>query len=107
MDFCHARGWDYSVSVTHDGFRRPVLESIEDLPETAWTDIGLGEEALLTWHHPQGWREHPYGFFAAPMRAHRGFYNRPIRSFWSPGTTCRWRNWFADTGKSRGRRTPS
>ena len=60
VDFCHARGWDYSVSVTHEGFRRPVLESIEDLPETAWTDIGLGEEATLTWHRPQGWREHPY-----------------------------------------------
>ena len=60
VDFCHVRGWDYSVSVTHDGFRRPVLESIEDLPETAWTDIGLGEEATLTWHRPQGWREHPY-----------------------------------------------
>jgi len=60
VDFCHARGWDYSVSVTHDGFRRPVLESIEDLPETAWTDIGLGEEATLTYHRPQGWREHPY-----------------------------------------------
>ena len=60
MDFCHAQGWDYSVSVTHDGFRRPVLESIEGLPEMAWTDIGLGEEATLTWHRPQGWREHPY-----------------------------------------------
>lgn len=60
VDCCHARGWDYSISVTHDGFRRPVLESIEDLPETAWTDIGLGEEATLTWHCPQGWREHPY-----------------------------------------------
>ncbi len=60
VDFCHAQGWDYSVSVTHDGFRRPVLDSIEDIPETAWTDIGLGEEATLTWHRPQGWREHPY-----------------------------------------------
>jgi len=60
VDFCHARGWDYSVSVTHDGFRRPVLASIEGLPETAWTDIGLGEAATLTWHRPQGWREHPY-----------------------------------------------
>ncbi len=60
VDFCHARGWDYSVSVTHEGFRRPVLESIEDLPETAWTDIGLGEQATLTWYRPQGWREHPY-----------------------------------------------
>ena len=60
VDCCHARGWDYSVSVTHDGFRRPVLKSIEGLPETAWTDMGLGEEATLTWHRPQGWRAHPY-----------------------------------------------
>ena len=60
VDDCYARGWDYSISVTHDGFRRPVLDSIEGLPETAWTDIGLGEEATLTWHRPQGWRTHPY-----------------------------------------------
>ncbi len=60
VDFCPARGWDYSVSVTHEGFRRPVLESIEGLPEAAWTDIGLGEEATLTWHRSRGWQEHPY-----------------------------------------------
>ena len=60
VDFCHARGWDYSVSVTHNVFRRPVLESIEGIPESAWTDIGLGEKATLTYHRPQGWRQHPY-----------------------------------------------
>lgn len=73
VDDCHARGWDYSVSVTHDGFRRPVLESIEGLEESAWTDIGLGEEATLTWHQPQGWREHPY---VVIRRTHDGLQRR-------------------------------
>ena len=41
--FCRERGWDYSISVTNDGYRRPILESLEGLPESAWTDIG-GEE---------------------------------------------------------------
>jgi len=73
VDFCHARGWDYSVSVTHDGFRRPVLDSIEGLPDEAWTDIGLGEEATLAYHRPQGWREHPY---VVIRRTHDGAQKR-------------------------------
>lgn len=52
---CAARGWDYSISVTHNGWKRPVLEQIEGLPDAAWTDIGLEEEALFATHRPAGW----------------------------------------------------
>jgi hypothetical protein len=73
VEDCHRRGWDYSISVTHEGFRRPVIESIEGLADEAWTDIGLGEEATLTYHRPQGWREHPY---VVIRRTHDGAQKR-------------------------------
>ena len=37
-----------------------MLEQLEGLPESAWEDIGLCEEAALVRHRPQGWVEHPY-----------------------------------------------
>ena len=52
---CAARGWDYSVSLTNDTWRRPVLEQLEGLPDAAWTDIGMEEEAVLATHRPDGW----------------------------------------------------
>lgn len=55
IDFCLERGWDYSISVTHGTYKRPVLEAIEDLPEEAWEDIGFGESATLAYHRPEGW----------------------------------------------------
>jgi len=58
--YCQQHGWDYSISVTNDTFRRPVLDVLEGLPERAWTDIGLGESATRVYHRPQGWTEHPY-----------------------------------------------
>lgn len=60
VHFCQQQGWDYSVSVTHANYRRPVLESLVGLPESAWTDIGMGESATLTYHRPAGWTEHAY-----------------------------------------------
>lgn len=41
--------------MTNDGYRRPILESLEELPESAWTDIGGGETATLAYHRPAGW----------------------------------------------------
>ena len=52
---CAARGWDYSISVTHDGWRQPLLEQVEGLADEVWTDIGLGEEAVFAVHQPRGW----------------------------------------------------
>ena len=53
--YCRGRGWDYSVSVTDPRKRAPVLDGIDDLPDAAWTDIGLGEEAVVMRHRPAGW----------------------------------------------------
>ena len=54
---CAAHGWDYSISVTNDRWRAPVLEQIEGLPDAAWTDIGMEEEAIFATHRPSGWDE--------------------------------------------------
>ena len=51
---CAARGWDHSISLTNDMWRKPVLEQTEGLPDAAWTDIGV-EEAILATHRPAGW----------------------------------------------------
>lgn len=48
-------GWDYSISVTRDACKAPVLESVEGLPDAAWTDIGWGEQATWAFHRPSGW----------------------------------------------------
>lgn len=47
VDCCCTRGWDYPVSVTHEGFRISVRECIKGLPETARTSIVLGKEATM------------------------------------------------------------
>ena len=52
---CAARGWDYSISVTNDRWRAPVLEQIEGLADAAWTDLGMEEEAIFATHRPAGW----------------------------------------------------
>lgn len=58
--YCHGQGWDYSISVTNDNNRRPVLGQLEGLPEAAWKDIGFGESATLVRHRPSGWEEQDY-----------------------------------------------
>ena len=52
---CAERGWDFSISLTNDLWRRPVLEQLEGLPDSAWTDIGMEEEAAFATHWPRGW----------------------------------------------------
>ena len=61
VEYCADRGWDYSISVTHPVYKRPVLEALEGLPESAWEVIGPGEWATIQPHRPEGWqREHGY-----------------------------------------------
>ncbi len=58
---CAKRGWDYSISLTNDNWRRPVLAQLEGLPDSVWTDIGMEEEAIFATHRPSGWeREQDY-----------------------------------------------
>lgn len=61
VEYCAVQGWEYSISVTHPGFKRPILEVVEGLPDSGWEEIGLGERATLVRHRPEGWqREHGY-----------------------------------------------
>ena len=60
VEFCRERGWDYSISLTDDRKRGSVLEVLEGLPESAWEDIGMGEQATFSLHRPQGWEEQWY-----------------------------------------------
>ena len=55
VSYCRDRGWDYSISLTDPRKRAPVLDGIDGLPESAWTDIGMGEDATLMRHRPAGW----------------------------------------------------
>ena len=57
--FFRKRGWNYSVSVTNPSSKAPVLEQLQGLPESAWEEIGLCEEAVLVRHRPRGYSEHP------------------------------------------------
>ncbi len=57
---CAARGWDYSISLTNDTWRRPVPEQLEGLADAAWTDLGQEEEATLATHRPEGWDAQQY-----------------------------------------------
>ena len=41
--------------MTNDRWRAPALEQLEGLPDDAWTDIGMEEEAVFAAHRPAGW----------------------------------------------------
>lgn len=58
--YCVQQGWDYSVSVTHPTYRRPILALLGSLQESAWADIGFGETATLVKYRPGGWKEQSY-----------------------------------------------
>lgn len=56
-----ARGWDYSVSVTHGVYKKPLREEVSCLAADAWTKISATEETAVIYHQPHGWsREQSY-----------------------------------------------
>ena len=63
VKYCDEKGWDYSVNVPHTKWADPVLEQVEGLPESAWTDLDTNgwERSVVLTHHPAQWhREHSY-----------------------------------------------
>ena len=48
------------MSLTDSRKRGSVLEMVEGLPESGWSDIGLGEDATVVRHRPVGWEEQSY-----------------------------------------------
>jgi hypothetical protein len=55
--FCRERGWDYSISVTHDTFKKPLIRKAMRLWRDCWTWLSKErtEEAALITHRPGGW----------------------------------------------------
>lgn len=46
---------EHPAVLLHGVFVGPVLDGIDGLPGSAWTDIGMGEDATLMRHRPAGW----------------------------------------------------
>lgn len=57
--YCRQRGWDYSISVTHEKFKEPLWQELRYLREDDWQWISddRTEEAAVICHQPQGWEE--------------------------------------------------
>ena len=45
----------HSINLTNDRWKGPVPEQLEGLPDAAWTDTGMEEEAIFATHRPGGW----------------------------------------------------
>ncbi len=59
VHFCKEHGWDYSISVTSNTYKRPLRESMEDFIESDWEAINDDgtEHAAFLYHKPGGWKE--------------------------------------------------
>jgi hypothetical protein len=63
VDFCNKEGWDYSISVTSETYKRPLREMVSDFIEEDWEAINDDgtEHAAYIYHKPGGWkREQAY-----------------------------------------------
>jgi len=58
VQFCKEHGWDYSISVTSNTYKRPLREMMEGFIEEDWEAInGDGSEhAAFVYHRPGGWK---------------------------------------------------
>lgn len=59
VESCRSLGWDYSISVTSETYKRPLREQISELQERDWEAINDDgtEHAVLLFHRPRGWKE--------------------------------------------------
>ena len=58
---CDEYGWDYSISVTHGEFQRPLLRAAAELEADDWAIVNDDEAATIITHRPHGWhRAHQY-----------------------------------------------
>ncbi len=49
------QGWDYSISVTHGVYKKPIKKKIDAVSAEDWVAINRREEATLITHRPKGW----------------------------------------------------
>jgi hypothetical protein len=54
---CRRRGWDFSISVTSDTYKKPLRRKLETLSQLDWQWISddHSEEAAVVRHRPDGW----------------------------------------------------
>ena len=57
VNYCRARGWDYSVSVTNDNWKIPVVDVVRDLDDVHWKSINDEEQAIYSYYRPSGWEQ--------------------------------------------------
>jgi len=59
VDFCRAHGWDYSLSVTSDTYKRPLRKQLAELRAEDWTWLNEAHTEQAAWlaHRPAGWAE--------------------------------------------------
>jgi hypothetical protein len=59
VSFCRAMGWDYSISVTNDTYKKPLWEEVQVLADSDWEWLSddRTEQAALICHQPAGWEE--------------------------------------------------
>jgi hypothetical protein len=57
--YCRLHGWDYSISVTSETYKKPLRRKLAALPENAWQWISDDhtEEATIVRHRPEGWAQ--------------------------------------------------
>jgi len=58
IHFCKDHGWDYSVSVTSETYKRPLREMMEGFSDADWEAINEdgSEHAAFLYHRPGGWK---------------------------------------------------
>jgi len=56
VDYLYERGWDYSISVTNNTYKRPLKQELKHLSTDDWQRISLTEESTLVYHKPSGWK---------------------------------------------------
>jgi len=59
VQFCKEHGWDYSISVTSNTYKKPLREMMEGFIEEDWEAINDdgSEHAAFVYHRPGGWKQ--------------------------------------------------
>jgi len=59
VDWCHKRGWDFSISVTSETYKKPLRNKVAGLLgiDWQWINDDHTEEAAVVRHRPGGWSQ--------------------------------------------------
>jgi hypothetical protein len=59
VQYCQEHGWDYTISVTHPNYKRPLVRQLSDIDEDSWEWLNEQKTEQAAWlvHKPSGWKE--------------------------------------------------